>query len=355
MKIEKIDPNFNLRQTVDCDKRTEYALPHPSFALYGVFYDTENACFTRMDAATAERVSGGVKTLALNTAGGRLRFATDSTVFRLTVSYDWLCVLPHMPLTGSSGFSLFELTENGERFVKNLAPVASDAKGFAAETALAGGKMREYILYFPLYNNVKSASVALSEGARVERGKGYRGILPILYYGSSITQGGCASRPDQSYQALISKWNDIDYINLGFSGNARGEDVMTDYLAGLDCSLFVCDYDYNAPTAEHLRSTHYRLYERYRARRPDTPILFISKPDFSGCGEDEERLKIVRATYKKAKADGDKNVYFLSGKRFYGNKDRWGFSVDGCHPTDFGFYRMATEIYKKMKTIGFDK
>lgn len=256
-----------------------------------------------------------------------------------------------MPLTGSSGFSLFEETAEGERFIMNLAPVPRDVCGFRAEAATGGKKMRNYILYFPLYNDVKKLSVFLESGATVTNGKKYKAQLPILYYGSSITQGGCASRPDNSYQALIAKRNNVDYINLGFSGNARAEDEMTKYLAGIDCSLFVCDYDHNAPSAEFLKATHERLYRNYRRQRSTTPILFLSKPDFGGTEQDAERLEIIQETYRKARADGDENVYFLSGKKFYEGKNRWNYSVDGVHPTDFGFHRMAAEIYKEIAKI----
>ena len=352
MKIEKIDKNFSLREQVGVEReRTDYVLPHSAFSLYGIFYDEKEQCFTRMDCEIADALGEGVGTLSRHTAGGRLRFATDSSVFQLTVAYDFLWLMSHMPLTGSSGFSLFEEKEEGEIFIKNLAPISSDAHGFTAEIPLKGGVMRNYILYFPLYNDVKEITIALDKNAQVKAGKKYRDELPILYYGSSITQGGCASRPDQSYQALIAKRNNIDYINLGFSGNAKGEDLMVDYLASIDCGLFVCDYDHNAPTAEYLKNTHYRLYERYRKKRPDTPILFVTRPDITGDAEGEERLKIIYNTYRKAKRKGDKNVYFLSGKSFYGKKNRWDFAVDGCHPTDLGFLKMAEKIYKKMISV----
>ena len=352
MKIEKIDKNFSLREQAHIEgDRAQYNLPHSAFSLYGIFYDEKEKRFVRMDLSIADSVSEGVGTLSRHTAGGRLRFATDSSVFQLTVKYDFLWLMSHMPLTGSSGFSLFEETENGEVFIKNLAPISSDAKGFTAEIALKGDKVREYILYFPLYNDVKSVTISLDKDAQVKSGKKYREELPILYYGSSITQGGCASRPDHAYQAMIAKRNNIDFINLGFSGSAKGEDIMVDYLAGIECGLFVCDYDHNAPTAAHLKNTHYRLYKRYREKRPSTPILFITRPDITGDAEGEERLKIIYNTYKKAKRRGDKNVYFLSGKSFYGKKNRWDFAVDGCHPTDFGFVKMADKIYKKMISI----
>ncbi|MBO5736717.1 MAG: hypothetical protein J6S04_02805 [Clostridia bacterium] len=351
MRIEEIDKNFARGSVVTKDGVTEYAIPHDSFALYGIFYDNKEGCFARMDIAKANEVNDGVRYLCKHTTGGRLRFATNSSFFKLSVTYTYLWIMSHMPILGSSGFVLFEETDEGERFVSNFMPLPQDEKGFSGETKLPGEGMRSYTLYFPLYNDIQTLSISLEEGARVEKGKAHRDILPILYYGSSITQGGCAGRPDTAYQGWIYKKNNIDYINLGFSGNGKAEDNMVDYLTTIDCSLFVCDYDHNAPSVEYLRDTHYRLYERYRKVRPDTPILFMSKPDIQNDTQGEERLRIIRKTYLRAKKRGDNNVYFLSGKRFYGKGNSWDYAIEGCHPTDRGFARMAEEIYKKMVEI----
>lgn len=351
MGIEKIDKNFEICRSIASEGKKVFAIPSPYFSLYGVYFDEKAQGFVRLDPEFANSVSIGCGSLSRHTAGGRLCFATDSDTLEIAVSYREFCAMQHMPLTGSSGFSLFEETAQGERYIANLAPLFTDTQGFKAAANLQGGQMREYILYFPLYNNVDSLSIALGENARVQKGKPYRDIEPILYYGSSITQGGCASRPDNAYQALICKRNKIDFINLGFSGNGKAEPKMIDHLASIDCSLFVCDYDHNAPTAEYLAATHYPLYERYRKARPDVPILFVTKPDVQRDPEGKKRVEIVRATYQKAKKQGDKKVYFLSGERFYNGRDCWNFSVDGCHPTDYGFALMADKIYKKMITI----
>ena len=126
---------------------------------------------------------------------------------------------------------------------------------------------------------------------------------------------------------------------------------MCEYLAKIKCSLFVCDYDYNAPNPEYLRNTHYNLYQVFRKAQPNTPILFVSKPDYDYDATSEERIQIILETVKKAKENGDNNVYFLSGKDLYGDKDRIQCAVDSCHPTDLGFYRIAEKIYEKLKEI----
>ena len=352
MSLSEMDKNVTAQQITE-GGRVYYTIPHSSFSLFGISYEQKSSCFVRMPTAAAEKVSEGIASVySKQTSGGRLCFSTDSASLQISVTYSKISTpYTNMPLTGSSGFSLLEKTAVGQKCVASLVPKSTDGQGFVAETALQGGKMRTYILYFPLCNDVKTLTIALDENAKVERSDPYRAELPILYYGSSITQGNGAARPDSNYQALISKWNGINYINLGFNGSAKAEDGMVDYLAGIDCSLFVCDYDHNAPTAEYLKNTHFRLYKRYRKVQPNTPILFISKPDITNDIEGEERLKIIKSTYLKAKRSGDNNVYFLSGKSFYGAKNRWDFSADGCHPTDLGFYKMANTIYKKMISI----
>ena len=351
MDIAKIDKNFKAQTVVMENGKATYSIPSKNFALYGVAYDEKENRFVRMPLDVAATVNEGVGYLAKHTAGGRICFSTDSKSLEITVTYDCLEKMIHMPLSGSAGFSLFEKKEQGERYIAYLAPAPHQGEGYTAAAKLAGEGMRDYVLYFPLYNGVTSLSITLDATAKVEKKEPYRDVLPIVYYGSSITQGGCASRPDNAYQALISKKNNIDFINLGFSGNAKAEKTMVEYLTQIPCSLFVCDYDHNAPNADYLESTHYALYQQYRKACPDTPILFLTKPDTRGDSEGDRRIKIIRNTYAKAKKAGDNKVYFLSGKSFYGNQDRWNFAVDGCHPTDYGFALMAKKIHAKMCKI----
>lgn len=351
-EMEKIDPNFKASKATESkDGKDFYTLPHKSFDLYGVYYDETDKRFRRLPQDIADSVNVGVAWESKQTSGGRLRFSTDATMLEIYVTYDCFEPHNHMPLSGSAGFVLLEERADGNYHIASMRPAVNETEGFTASVGLCGGKMRDYILHFPNYGRVNELKIALNEGAKVQDGKKYRDIKPILYYGSSITQGGCASRPDNAYQGHIAKWNNIDFINLGFSGSAKAEDFMVDYLASIDCSLFVCDYDHNAPNAEYLENTHYRLYERYRAVRSEPPILFLTKPDFDYDADGLKREKIIRATYQKAKKNGDNNVYFLAGKTFYGKTDRENCAVDRCHPNDLGFYKMAKGIYKKMIEI----
>lgn len=354
MKIQNVDKNFIVGGAAEKNGMNYYSIPNENFALYGVFYDAKTSYFMRMDGDVAKSVSDNVGYLCKHTSGGRIRFATNSKKFEIKVTYNELWSLSHMALEGSGGFMLTEDLDDGSiGFYKMLPPHKDQSKGYELSINLPGDKIRNYTLWFPLYNEVTSLTIGLEENAIIKKGRSYKDIKPILYYGSSITQGGCASRPDNCYQGFIAKWNNVDFINLGFSGSGKAEDSMVDYLTKIDCSLFVCDYDHNATDAEYLKNTHYRLYERYRAVKKDVPILFISSPNdaFKVNTEMPLRKKIIKETYQKAIKNGDKNVYFLDGEKLVGKADRESCFVDGAHPTDLGFYRIAKKINKKINEI----
>ena len=348
MGIEKIDKNFIVNRDAGSELKY-YSLPNPLFDVYGVTYDYEKNVFVRMDLSVAKSVNPVLEYLATYSAGGRIKFATDSKNLTITVTYTELAIMPQMAMLAQSGFALLEETDEGQKFVGILPPRAGDKTGFTASIKLSG-EMKNYVLYMPLYNQVKTMSIGLDATSTVKNGLPYKDVLPILYYGSSITQGGCASRSDNSYESMICKWNNIDYVNLGFAGNGKAEPLMCEYLSKINCSLFVCDYDHNAPNDKYLKQTHYPLYKKFRENQPSTPIIFVSRPDYFGSVEEDNCYKVIRATYNKAKKDGDKNVYLIDGRKFFKGVLNCTMT-DRSHPNDFGFYLMAQTIYKTMCKI----
>ncbi len=349
MGLEKIDKNF-VAENERNDGMVQYTLPCEKFDLHGVFYDEKEKRFLRMDFETGNAVSGSVGYGNIYTSGGRICFRTNSKKLELTSKRSDFGGGVREALLGSAGFILLEKTEKGEYLRATISPTPKDTEIFHGSATLSG-EWKDYILYLPLFSDVEELTISLQGDASLETPKNYRNEKPIVYYGSSITHGGCASRPDTTYPAMISKWNDVDFVNLGFSGSALGEVAMAEYLSKQECSLFVCDYDHNAPSVEHLQKTHYRLYEIFRAKQKDTPVLFITMPNARRHKDSAARRAVIYDTYKRAKKSGDKNVYFLDGKSFYDDKDSELFSVDGVHPTDLGFYAMAKKIYAKMCKI----
>lgn len=343
MDITKIDPNF-LKGTVFSEKEfTWYDLRSEPFEVRGLAV-CEGERFLRLPEELLPRVSEGVQVLAHHTAGGHVRFRTDA--LRVAVRASSLypdSIMNHMALTGSKGLDIYV---DGE-YCATIRPGITD-EWFEGVCELKAG-VKDIEINMPLYNGLTRLLIGISAGANVLAPRPYRFNEPVVYYGSSITQGGCASRPGNCYQGFLSRWLDADQVNLGFSGSAKGEAEMAEYIAGLPMCAFVFDYDHNAPDVEHLRRTHEPFFQLIRRARPELPVIFVTKPDGNRDPHGEERRELIYANYEHARENGDAHVWFVDGRTLFGEHDHEDCTVDGCHPNDLGFYRMAQAIYPALK------
>lgn len=335
--ISDIDKNFQVNTNIKKDNIKFYNIKEEPFKIYGV--NPENGKYRRMSQSVAQKVSDGVYSLHSNTSGGRVRFITDSSYIAIHANVDNIGRMPHFALTGSAGFDLY----SGTGFVKTFIPPYDVNNNYESIIEFGTKEQREITINFPLYSDVLDVYVGVSDDAVITEPKPYINNKPIVYYGSSITQGGCASRPGMSYPSIVSRKLNCDYINLGFSGNAKAEDEIAEYIKNLDMSIFVYDYDYNSPSTEHLKDTHKRMFQTIRNANPNIPIIIMSRPEYSITKEETERLSIIKETYETAISAGDKNVYFLDGKKLMHLAGDDG-TVDGCHPNDYGFVSMANAI-----------
>ncbi len=360
MEIASIDKNFVVENKIKENTKI-YDVREAPFKVYGLYDLKSGGEFRRMNSEKAKAVSNGVYAQNESTSGGRIRFKTDSDYIALWVKQKSYWDMAHITAIGKAGFDMYE-RENGEyRYITSFPP-NSDSCSYNAEDVREKGsyvsvrtlpskKMRDITLNMPLYNDVSEMYVVLNDDAKVEESPEYTYPTPVVFYGSSITQGGCASRPGMSYANIISRHLDTDIINLGFSGNAKGEAKMAEYISNLDMSVFVYDYDYNAPDAEHLKNTHERFFKIIREKNPDLPVIMVSRPKKYLNEAEIERKHIIFDTYRNAFDSGDKNVYFIDGSEMFGCFGGEEFTVDGCHPTDLGFFRMAEVIGGKIKEI----
>jgi len=242
--ISKIDKNFEIKTNIDKTDIKFYNIKAEPFQIYGV--KPENGRYRRMPEKVAQDVSEGVYYLYSQTAGGRVKFITDSSYIAISSVMDKIAQRAHFAFTGAAAFDLYD--DNG--YIKTFVPPCDMEKGYESVIELGEKKLRNITINFPLYSDVLELYIGVSENAAIEKALPYKISTPIVYYGSSITQGACASRPGRCYQSIISRRFDCDYVNLGFSGNAKAEDEMIEYIKKLDMSLFVYDYDHNAPTIE---------------------------------------------------------------------------------------------------------
>ena len=342
MDISLIDKNFKVDTKIDKTGLKFYSVDEHPFKLYGVIREGDWYC--RIPSEVAKTVNPGVAELTYDTAGGRVRFVTNSKKIAIVARFKSATQSVHMPFSVKAGVDIYV----GNKFRGTFLPPASLPNKAFESLKIFDDSEKVVTLNFPLYGALAELYVGIEEGAMLTEAPDYKYEKPVVYYGSSITQGGCASRPGMSYQAMLTRWLDCDHVNLGFSGNAKGEKEIVDYIANLDMSVFVCDYDHNAPTPEHLRATHEPLYRAVRAKHPDLPIIFITRPSVLEVANRRERLAIIKETYDKAVAEGDKKVWFLDASTFF-PFDSNEHTVDECHPTDLGFYLMAKGIEETLR------
>ena len=344
-KIDEIDSNLKVQTSFFEKDITYFDVRMEPFKVYGLYNYQNEPVFKRLPDNVAASTNEGVKSLYLNTAGGRVRFSTNSRYVAIKAIMPSVTNLPHMTLTATSGFDLFIDEAIGSTYYQSFIPPVGMSDGYDSIIYFPDEKQRNITINFPLYNDLNSLYIGLQSSASIGSGAKYCFKKPILYYGSSITQGGCASRPGNSYQAIISRRLNCDYINLGFSGSAMAEDAIADYMSTMNISIFVCDYDHNAPNVDYLAATHEKLYKKFRDKSSHLPIIFISKPDFdSFMSENILRRDIIYSTYMKAIKNGDEHVFFIDGQSLFKDDNRDCCTVDGCHPNDAGFLRMAEII-----------
>ncbi|MBQ0125354.1 MAG: hypothetical protein KBS59_03410 [Clostridiales bacterium] len=317
------------------------------FCVYGACSD-----YRRVPADVGAATSEAVARLGSYSAGIRLKFKTDSDyiVLHAVLGKEEMNIY-NTAYLGSYGFDLFKKNSEGKYEVAGaFIPSQGQGKDYIESRVRVGEGMKEFLIHFPLYAGVEKCSIALREGSTLEAPDNYKYETPVVFYGSSIVNGSCASVPGSAYPSIISRMIDTDFINLGFGGAALAENAIIDYIKGLPMSVFVYDYDHNAPNPEYLEKTHYAAYLRFREARPDVPVIMASKPDYYSDPETNEiRRQIIISSYNKALASGDKLVSFVDGKTMYPEECRNFATADGCHPNDMGYFLMAKAIGAKVK------
>ena len=343
-----IDKNMVVNSTIGDTEVVWRDVRQAPFALHGFYEPLTQPYFRRVPPDVAAATSEGVDKLSRESAGGRVRFSTDSPYIAIRAKYLVVGRSPHLTLLSSSGFDLYTEGEFGSRFVKEFRMPYDMVDSYEQILQVGEGGMRSYTVNFPVHAVVESLEIGLKPDASIGEAKPYRDIKPVIFYGSSIVHGTAATRPGYTYSAIISRELNLDFRNIGFSGQAKGETALAQWMASLPMSVFVCDYDHNAPTVEHLKATHYPLYETVREKNPQLPYIMVTRPDYWTLPLEQEhilqRRDVIMSSYLKARAAGDKNVYFVDGMSFNYAPHQYETSVDSIHPNDAGFLRMADGI-----------
>ncbi len=321
------------------------------FRLYGSFCGG----LIRVPAEITEKAADNPRLAiqATRPAGMRVRFQTDSDYIAIHADYSDHEKNVFTPEFSTCSFDMYVMKDGKQHFAGAFIPSQGEGKRFVECRLDTEAGMKDVILYFPISATLEKAAVILREGSEIDYGSEYRPLLPVVFYGSSIVHGCGACKPSMAYPAQVSRMLNVDFYNLGFGGAAKCEPEMMDYITKIPMSVFVYDYDHNAPDAAYLAATHERGYRQFREKKPETPIIFASKPDYEygDIEENEKRRQIVRATYEKAKAEGDHHVYYIDGLTFYPEEFREHCTSDGLHPNDVGYYFMARKFAEIIEKI----
>ena len=300
--------------------------------------------FDRFPAKAKGKVTDHVWNLSRHSAGMMARFKTDASA----IQAKWKLMsarlgMPHMPPSGVSGLDLYARDAEGNwRWAAATKPNKQEM-----QATLLGGiapGMREYALYLPLYNGIDSLEVGVPAGAKFE-GLAPRKGKPLIFYGTSITHGACASRPGLAHPAILGRRFDMPVINIGFSGNGRMHKEVGDLMAEEDAAAYVIDCLPNM-TAATVSERCVPLVKQLRKARANVPIILVEDRRFPNSWLVPKKSKFhddnhaaLRKAYEQLKADGVKRLHYLGGDNLLGD-DTEG-TTDGSHPNDLGFVRQA--------------
>lgn len=355
MEITKIDKNF-AAQAVDENGCLYRDVKEAPFSLEGLaFYEENEKAYRRLPLSFTEKeINAGAFTLSKHTSGVCVRFRSDSKQIMIRATLFACCDMNHMTRAGSCGFDSYCKPLNGEwTYNTTVQPNRDQLDVNSKITAVVGknpeGRLCDWIVNFPLYGGVDQVELGFQEGSMLLEATPHKYKDPILFYGSSITQGGCASRPGNQYTSMLCRKLGAPQINLGFSGSGKGEIALAQRIAKLKLSAFVMDYDHNAPDPEHLQKTHEPFFQAIRSVQKDLPIIMMSKCDYKPGAADDLRREIIRTTFLNAVKNGDKHVYYIDGETLFGKNMRDACTVDGCHPNDLGFFRIYKNVLPVLK------
>ncbi|QOV91628.1 SGNH/GDSL hydrolase family protein [Humisphaera borealis] len=310
------------------------------------FADTK-APYDRLPGKADGVVRPPVWNLSRDSAGMAVRFVSDAPAIhaRWSLTKEKL-EMPHMAATGVSGLDLYVRTEKGNWHWLAVGKPAAQTTTAALISNIPAGK-REYLLYLPLYNGVTSLEIGVPKGSTLFKpdARPAARAKPILFYGTSITHGACASRPGMVHTSILGRWFDRPVINLGFSGNGTMDDSMGNLLAELDVAVYVIDCLPNMD-AKAVAAKAEPFIRALRKAKPNTPIVLVEDRTYGDAFLIESKAKRnagsreeFRKTYAKLKAEGMTGLSYLEGEKLLGEDG--DDTVDSSHPSDLGFMRQA--------------
>lgn len=358
--VESYDENMRPNERTSGENVWHSPLADP-FKISGFAWFSEEKIYRRLPTWATDHVREAVDHLSNHTAGGQIRFQTDSTSLSVKVKLTGRADMSHMPATGQCGVDCY-VSDSSYPSLQYVNSTKYDVNLTEYECNLFGDlepKMRNIVLNMPLYQGVEEIWIGLDKGATITKPPNYISDKKVIIYGTSITQGGCATRPGMVYSNILSRRIPLEFINLGFSGNGKGEPELAEIISQIENpACLIVDYEGNCPSTDHLRKTLPEFVKIYRKQHPLVPIIIPSRIPYARerlmphlYDQRMERKQFEQSFVNELREQGDLNIYFFDGSHSLGGADFHECTVDGSHPTDLGFLRMADALEPVLKTI----
>jgi len=353
MDIQKIDKLMNINEVESSNTRWLSPMSVP-FVIMGFPWIEKDRVYRRLPLKPNYEIPNNVDILADCTSGGQIRFTTNSKSIKIWVKLTGLANMNHMPATGQCGFDCY-ISHNGELYYCSTTTYDHTKIEYQYELYKCDGSiLKDVVINFPLYQGVEEVFVGVDNESGIYQSEKFEYDRNIIFYGTSITQGGCASRPGMSYTNILSRKLNASCINLGFSGSGCGEPELAHIISEIqNVGCLVLDYEPNCKSTQLFKTTLPNFIKIFREKHKTTSVLVVSRPPYSQdnlykevLNERSERCEFQRNLVNSLRKSGDLNIYFMDLGTALGQS----FSectVDGVHPTDLGFSLMA----EKLKSI----
>ncbi|MDR0714528.1 MAG: SGNH/GDSL hydrolase family protein [Bacteroidales bacterium] len=324
--------------------------------LIGQGFAESHVKYGRLPAAMEKEFRPELHYLGTNSAGIAVRFSSNSTTIavRWTVRND--NTMNHMAPTGIKGLDLYSLDKGKWHYAGTARPTGKTSVGIVVQNL--SGDMRDYIAYFPLYDGVESVEIGVVQDAVIgkpvdNRLTKRREAKPVVFYGTSITQGGCASRPGMAYPSILGRMLNRETVNLGFSGNGKLDFSLAEAISRIDAEAVVIDCLPNN-TAQTVRDSAYRFITHIAKAKPAMKIFMLENPEYPSARFNlkvRQRITEInkewKTLYSTLKKEGFRQIVYVNAHGLTGSDGE--ATVDGVHFTDLGFLRYAEALFPYLK------
>lgn len=355
----EIDQNMALGGVADPQQLVWYDPRQAPFQIRGLYWHKTNHSWHRLpddSLAMLAQTAPGVCSMGKTPAGGQIAFETDAQRIVIHGVLASGQTMDHMTATGEMGVDCYAAYPGEPLRFEGVTRLDGRKNEYTSEVMADCGRQRKQIvLNLPLYQPLLQLEIGLEGASYVAAPRPLAGQRPIVMYGSSITQGGCVSRPGAMSTNILSRRLDMEFLNFGFSGSGKGEPEVAQLLAMVeDPAMYILSYEANAE--DGIYTTLVPFLNILRQKHPQTPILVCSRVychRYAHTPREHEALcrrrAFQRQTVEELTAAGDKNLFFVDGWLLM-DQDCADCFVDGIHPTDLGARQVADRLEREIRS-----